>query len=110
MPRYRVTVRRTSIEVVEAGNQFMAALAVRDQYGDGVEISDVAPAVGRPPTRSGRQAPRAKSVAKKRRPLSPETRAKLAKNLAKARAARAAKSKAAKRTRTTRVKRPAKKR
>ena len=40
----------------------------------------------------------ARKVAKKRRPLSPEARARLAQNLVKARAARAAKRKGAKRT------------
>ncbi len=40
----------------------------------------------------------AKKAAKKRRPMSPETRANLAKNLVKARAARAAKQKKASRT------------
>jgi hypothetical protein len=101
MPRYRVTLRRSSVEIVEADNQYQAAIAARDLFGDSVEVADVSPAVGRPPvTRSGRKAGAAKAtkkVAKKRRPLSPEARAKLAQNLVKARAARAAKGRAAKR-------------
>jgi len=100
MPRYRVTLRRSSVEIVEATNQFQAAIVARDLFGDSVEIADVAPAVGRPPVSSGaRKSTKkaAKKVAKKRRPLSPEARAKLAQNLVKARAARAAKAKAAKR-------------
>jgi hypothetical protein len=99
MPRYRVTLRRSSVEIVEASNQFQAAIVARDMFGDSVEIADVAPAVGRPPVSAGggRKAP-AKKAAKKRRQLSPEARAKLAQNLVKARAARAAKAKAAKKS------------
>ena len=96
MPRYRVTLRRTTVEIVEAANPYQAAIAARDLGGEGVEIADVVPAVGRPSTSS---APRpAKKATKKRRPLSPETRAKLAQNLIKARAARAANQKKASRT------------
>jgi len=99
MPRYRVTLRRSSVEIVEASNQYQAAIAARDLFGDSVEVADVSPAVGRPPVTTGRAAAKpAKKAAKKRRPLSPEARAKLAQNLVKARAARAAKAKAAKRT------------
>jgi hypothetical protein len=103
MPRYRVTLRRSSVEIVEASNQYQAAIVARDLFGDSVEVADVSPAVGRPPVSSGaRTASKAtKKVAKKRRPLSPEARAKLAQNLVKARAARAAKAKAAKRTTKT---------
>ena len=100
MPRYRVTLRRSSVEIVEASNQYQAAIVARDLFGDSVEVADVAPAVGRPPVTAGRKAgvsKVAKKVAKKRRPLSPEARAKLAQNLVKARAARAAKGRAAKR-------------
>ena len=101
MPRYRVTLRRSSIEIVEASNQYQAAIVARDLFGDSVEVADVAPAVGRPPVgKAGRKTSAAKAtkkVAKKRRPLSPEARAKLAQNLVKARAARAAKGRAAKR-------------
>jgi hypothetical protein len=103
MPRYRVTLRRSSIEIVEASNQYQAAIVARDLFGDSVEVADVAPAVGRPPV-SGSKAGASKvtkKVAKKRRPLSPEARAKLAQNLVKARAARAAKAKASKRTTKT---------
>jgi len=97
MPRYRVTLRRTSVEIVEAPNPYQAAIIASDLGGDGVEIDSVAPAVGRPSVSSGprrrtKSAKKAgKRVAKKRRPLSPEARAKLAQNLVKARAARAAK-------------------
>ena len=115
MPRYRVTLRRSSVEIVEATNQYQAAIVARDLFGEGVEVADVTPAVGRPSGSNGAKkagAKPAKKVAKKRRPLSPEARAKLAQNLVKARAARAAKGKAAKRavkaTKTT--KRVAKKR
>jgi hypothetical protein len=113
MPRYRVTLRRSSVEIVEASNQYQAAIVARDLFGDSVEVADVSPAVGRPAANgAGRSAP-AKKVAKKRRPLSPEARAKLAQNLVKARAARAAKARASKRaTKATKkaTKRVAKKR
>jgi hypothetical protein len=98
MPRYRVTLRRSSVEIVEASNQYQAAIVARDMFGDSVEVADVRPAVGRPPVTTGRAKKAGKKVAKKRRPLSPEARAKLAQNLVKARAARAAKARAAKRT------------
>jgi anaerobic glycerol-3-phosphate dehydrogenase len=95
MPRYRVTLRRTSVEIVEASNPYQAAIVASQLGGDGVEVETVAPAVGRPVVSSVRKtAKAAKKVAKKRRPLSPEARAKLAQNLVKARAARAAKAKA----------------
>jgi len=96
MPRYRVTLRRSSVEIVEASNQYQAAIVARDLFGDSVEVADVAPAVGRPPTTTASKSTAsktAKKVAKKRRPLSPEARAKLAQNLVKARAARALKAK-----------------
>jgi hypothetical protein len=97
MPRYRVTLRRTTIEIVEAANPYQAAIVARDLGGGDVEVSSVAPAVGRPAATSvTRKAIKSaekptKKVAKKRKPLSPEARAKLAQNLVKARAARAAK-------------------
>jgi hypothetical protein len=102
MPRYRVTLRRTSVEIVEADNPYQAAIVARDLHGDTVEIADVVPAIGRPPaSRSPRKTTQAtkksvKKVAKKRRRLSPEARAKLAQNLVKARAARAANRKGSK--------------
>jgi hypothetical protein len=108
MPRYRVTLRRSSVEVVEASNQYQAAIVARDLFGDSVEVADVSPAVGRPPVTKGRAAKPAKKAAKKRRPLSPEARAKLAQNLVKARAARAAKAKAAKRASRSTKKKAAK--
>ena len=48
MPRYRVTLRRSSVEIVEASNQYQAAIVARDLFGDSVEVADVTPAVGRP--------------------------------------------------------------
>ena len=108
MPRYRVTLTRTTVEIVEAPNQFQAAIVANDLGGVGAEIVSVTPAVGRPAASSGtRTSPpkAAKKVAKKRKPLSPEARARLAQNLVKARAARAAKRKTApapaKKTRVT---------
>ena len=94
MARYRVTLRRTTVEIVEAPNPYQAAILASGRTGNDVEIADVRPAVGRPTV--GTKA--TKKVAKKRRPMSPEARAKLAKNLVKARAARARNLKAAKKT------------
>ena len=101
MPKYRVTIRHTSVEVVEADNLYQAAIVASGGIGDGVEIADVRPAVGRIPATAHKAAAKTgkkvtKSVVKKRRPLSPEARAKLAKNLVKARAARARNIKSAK--------------
>ena len=105
MPRYRVTMRRTTVEIVEAANPFQAAIVASQLGGLGVEVEHVAPAVGRPATTASPRAGTKKTVkkaAKKRRPLSREARAKLAQNLVKARAARARNIKAAKtRTRST---------
>ena len=101
MPRYRVTLRRSSVEIVEASNQYQAAIVARDLFGDSVEVADVTPAVGRPSVSKAGAKKTTKKVAKKRRPLSPEARAKLAENLVKARAARAAKAKATKRAAKT---------
>src|SRR5664279_2684275 len=57
MPRYRVTLTRSSVEIVEANNQYQAAIVARDLFGDSVEVANVAPAVGRPPVLSpGRRA------------------------------------------------------
>jgi hypothetical protein len=103
MPRYRVTLRRTSVEIVEAENPYQAAIVAADRYGDGVEIETVAPAVGRPAggtnaTSKAVGAKPVKNAVKKRRPMSAETRAKMAKNLIKARAVRARNLKAAKKT------------
>jgi hypothetical protein len=100
--RYRVTLRRNSVEIVTAGNPFQAAIVAADLFGEAVEVADVRPAVGRP-TWNGTKTTSKKSVkkvAKKRRPLSPEARAKLAQNLVKARAQRARNMKAAKRATT----------
>lgn len=100
MPRYKVTLTRTSVEIVEAANQFQAAIVANEIGGDGAQILSVTPAVGRPAatagarTRGSAPASKVAKVAKKRRPLSPEAKAKLAQNLVKARAARAAKRKA----------------
>ena len=104
MPRYRVTLRRTTVEIVEAANPYQAAIIASDRGGTDVEVASVTPAVGRPstsnaPRKTSKAAKKAggRKVAKKRRPLSPEARAKLAQNLVKARAARAAKHKSAQR-------------
>jgi hypothetical protein len=98
MPRYRVTLTRTTVEIVEAPNPYQAAIVANELGGD-AEIVSVAPATGRAAASAGARAgtagKAAKKVAKKRRPLSPEARAKLAQNLVKARAARAAKRKRA---------------
>jgi hypothetical protein len=97
MPKYRVTLSRKSVEIVTADNPYQAAVVASRGRGE-VEVADVRPAVGRAPAATGiRTAARTvKKVAKKRRPMSPEARAKLAKNLVKARAARARNLKAAK--------------
>ena len=98
MSRYRVTLRRNSVEIVSADNPYQAAIVASDLFGEGVEVADVHPAVGRPISNATKTAAKksVKKVAKKRRPMSPEARAKLAKNLVKARAARARNVKAAK--------------
>jgi hypothetical protein len=83
MPRYRVTFQRPSVEIIEANNPYMAAIVAAERYGDGVQVVDVRPAIGRVATVTK------KAPAKKKRTLSPEARAKLAKNLEKARATRA---------------------
>jgi hypothetical protein len=93
MPRYRVTLTRTTVEIVEATNPYQAAIAASSP-GENGEILDVRPAVGRPTAATSKKS--MKKAAKTRRPLSPQARAKLAKNLVKARAARAAKARAAK--------------
>jgi hypothetical protein len=112
MSRYRVTLRRNSVEIVTADNPFQAAIVAADLFGDGVEVADVRPAVGRAPSTTTRNTAKktVKKVAKKRRPMSPEARAKLAKNLVKARAARARNLKAAKKaTKKSPAKKTAKK-
>lgn len=100
MPKFRVTVRTSSIDIVEAENPYQAAVVASARAGVGAEIADVRPAAGRAPSNGSRTAPSksTKKVAKKRRPLSPEARARLAQNLVKARAARAAKRKGVKKT------------
>jgi hypothetical protein len=104
MPKYRVTLSRTTVEIVEAPNPYQAAIIASGRSGNDVEIADVRPAVGRPTVTKATT----KKVAKKRRPMSAATRAKLAQNLVKARAARAKKQRAAKRT--SRAKKTAKQR
>jgi len=103
MPRYRVTLARTTTEIIDADNPYQAAIiASRGQAH--VEVENVSVAVGRPPaTGSHKSASTATKKAKKRKPLSPEARAKLAQNLVKARAARAAKVRAAKKASTKRA-------
>ena len=117
MPRYRVTLRSTSVEIVTADNPYQAAVVACGRGGDGVDIVDVRPAVGRAAgtstprstaTKTTKKAP--KKVVKKRGPMSAQTRARLAQNLVKARAARARNLKAAKNaTKKTTKKSPAKK-
>lgn len=113
MPRYRVTLRRTTTEIVEASNPYQAAIVANDGGAGPVEVVDVRPAVGRPGVGvavKSNSSKVTKKVAKKRKPLSPEARAKLAQNLIKARAARARNVKAAKKTtKRTAKKSPAKK-
>jgi len=91
MPKYRVTTTIETTRVVEADNPFQAAVLV------GGNVTDVRPARGRV-AGAAQVSKVAKKVAKKRKPLSAEARAKLAKNLVKARAARARNLKAAKKT------------
>src|SRR5215217_9598139 len=105
MAKFRVTLRATSIEIIEAENPFEAAIAVSARHGGDVQVTQVSRAVGRAASMDGRRAVKKRSgakkttakkaPAKKRRRLSPEARAKLAQNLVKARAARAAKAKTA---------------
>lgn len=101
MSRYRVTLRRNSVEIVAADNPFQAAIVAAELFGEGVEVADVRPAVGRAPATAAKKT--VKKVARKRRPLSPEARAKLAKNLVNARAQRARNLKAAERVTKKRV-------
>ena len=107
MARYRVVVRHTSTEVVDAENEYMAAVIVADRLGNGAEIADVQRANGRTGSNGngnghGSANGNGTTTKKKRRPLTPEARANLAANLVKARAARAAKARARKRaTKTT---------
>jgi hypothetical protein len=117
MPRYRVTLRYTSVEIVAAVNPYQAAVDASNGHGDGVEIVDVRPAVGRhASTSTTRTAAKktakkvTKKAVKKRRPMSPQARARLAQNLVKARAARARNLKAAKKsTKKTAAKKAVKK-
>jgi hypothetical protein len=97
MPKYRVTLRHTLVDIVEAENPYQAAVVASGRHDDGAEIVDVRPALGRPANKTAKKMT-VKKAAKKRRRLSPEARAKLAQNLVKARAARAAKAKSAKKT------------
>ena len=90
MPKYKVIAIQTVEHIVEAANEWQAALAFDEEH-DG-QIVSVKQLLGRPPSKKV-----AKRATKKRAPMSAATRAKLAKNLVKARAARAAKAKAAKR-------------
>jgi hypothetical protein len=116
MSRFRVTLRRSSVEIVTADNPYQAAIVASDLFGEGVEVADVRPAVGRPTSNATKTTAKktAKKVVKKRRPMSPEARAKLAQNLVKARAARArnlrAAKKATKKSRAKKLKKVAKRR
>ncbi len=105
MPRFRVTLSMMTEEIVDADNPFQAALIASQlsRHSD-AEIADVRSVLGRPaagkaaPVTSGASSKTPKKVAKKRRPMSAENRAKLAQNLVKARAARAAKAAGIKKT------------
>src|SRR5207253_10653013 len=84
MPKYRVTLRYTSVEIVEADNPYQAAVVASARNGDDVEIANVTSAGGGPARASQRvgkatkkSVKKVKKVAKKRRRLSPEARAKL---------------------------------
>src|SRR5436309_1932177 len=116
MSRYRVTLQTTSVETVEAENPYQAAVLASARHEGHVSVSQVTRAVGRPAAvRAGKRSSVKKRAAKKapvkkKRQLSPETRAKLAQNLAKARAARAAKRKAAAKKRPAKKRRTTKKR
>jgi len=110
MSRYRVILQRPTVEIIEATNPFMAAVAAVERYGDSAQVVDVRPAVG-PVAAATKKMPAKnakKSSAKKKRTLSPEARAKLAKNLEKARAERDRNVRAAKKT--TRKRKATKKR
>ena|SRR5436305_14155267 len=107
MARYRVTLQTSALEVVEADNPYQAAVLASARRGGDAEVTAVVPAVGRPTgAKAGKRVSSKKQTTKKvptkkKRQISPETRAKLAQNLAKARAARAAKRKAATRKKRT---------
>jgi hypothetical protein len=112
MARYRVLVRTTSTDFVDAENEYMAAVMVAERYGNGVEIAEVRRAAGNANgngrangTRNG-----SATAKKTRRPLSPEAKARLAQNLVKARAARAAKARERKKAAKKKTKRVAKRR
>jgi hypothetical protein len=88
------------VEIVSADNPYQAAIVASQGHTD-VEVADVRPAVGRAPGTARTSATKTakksvKKVVRKRRPMSPEARARLAQNLVKARAARARNLKAAK--------------
>lgn len=92
--KYEVVLQRT-VQVtatVEAPNPYQAALLLAEPGDEVLDVTQAGPGRPRNPT----TLPATKAV-KKRKPLSPEARARLAQNLVKARAARAAKAKARKR-------------
>lgn len=80
--KYRVTVSTTEERMVEAPNAYDAA--VRAANGDRSTVLDVKQARGRP---TGSMSNGAK-VARPKRKMTPQARAKMLKNLEKARAAR----------------------
>src|SRR3974390_356822 len=90
MAKYRVTLRVSRTETVEADNPYQAAVISSARHDGNAEVVEVHRAAGRPAAKK-----RAKKVGKRRRQLSPEARAKLAQNLVKARAPPAGKRKAA---------------
>jgi anti-anti-sigma regulatory factor len=77
---------------------YQPAVVARALHGDGVEIREVRPAIGRAPSVTHKTTAKkvARKAVKKRRRLSPEARAKVAQNLVKPRAARARNLKASK--------------
>src|SRR3974377_1236724 len=92
MAKYRVTLRVSRTETVEADNPYQAAVISSARHDGNAEVVEVHRAAGRPAAKK-----RAKKVGKRRRQLSPEARAKLAQNLVKARAARGREGKGGKR-------------
>lgn len=96
MPKYKVELEQVRTVYLDAPNEYMAAIAAVN--GDGAEttVRSVDKAYGRTPGAVVRNRKPSQPLAKKRKPLTPEARAKLSQNLVKARAARAAKAKAAK--------------
>lgn len=74
MPRYRVKFHHETTEVVEAENQYMAAVVANDSFA-GCEVINVTPAVGRPrsiPDSDRGVAPTRAAQRRRRRAMSPK--------------------------------------